>query len=330
MPYQASKQTTAGRDLRQTAPVVGPHAVTITRGKSSHCEERLRNRKQSRTLCRRPWISLRLKPQCYDARKRKAERRKALFRNRRALAGTARALGGALASRRSTTALAAATERHRSARATRLPGTRSERPPRWFERRSASQRTFTRKPTAGLPCVTRGRYPRLTVPVQRDCTRSPVMMPSGRVLPKPPESRGDEPRPAGTALAPPDGVTRPASWYVGEIRCLYLNYVTHCQVRVFDIGIRNRHGRACPGHPRLSARPKDVDARHEAGHDGLIALRTAMPSSAPVIAAMHRDRAAFAAAAPYVNIDDNHGAGSTRPHDKRGTPCRRSTTAPRT
>ena len=30
-----------------------------------------------------------------------------------------------------------------------------------------------------------------------------------------------------------------------------------------------RHGRACPGHPRLTRppRPKDVDARHEAGHD---------------------------------------------------------------
>ena len=71
-------------------------------------------------------------------------------------------------------------------------------------------------------CVTRGHYPRLKVPVQRDCTRSPVMMPSGRVLPKPPESRGDEPRPAGTALAPPDGVTRQASWYGSEIRSLYL------------------------------------------------------------------------------------------------------------
>ena len=37
------------------------------------------------------------------------------------------------------------------------------------------------------------------------------MMPSGRVLPKPPERDGDEPPPAGAALAPPDGVTRPAS-----------------------------------------------------------------------------------------------------------------------
>ena len=92
--------------------------------------------------------------------------------------------------------------------------------------------THDAKPADRLPCVTRGRYPRLAVPVQRDCTRSPVMMPSGRVLPKPPESRGDEPRPAGTALAPPDGVTRPASWYGGEIRYLVPHYVTICQEAV--------------------------------------------------------------------------------------------------
>jgi hypothetical protein len=30
-----------------------------------------------------------------------------------------------------------------------------------------------------------------------------------------------------------------------------------------------RHGRACPGHLRLrAATEKDVDARHNAGHDG--------------------------------------------------------------
>jgi hypothetical protein len=46
------------------------------------------------------------------------------------------------------------------------------------------------------------------------------MMPDGRVLPKPPESAGDEPTPAGTALAPPTGVTRPASCYGSEIRSI--------------------------------------------------------------------------------------------------------------
>jgi kynurenine formamidase len=33
-----------------------------------------------------------------------------------------------------------------------------------------------------------------------------------------------------------------------------------------------RHARACPGHPRLAATPKDVDARHKAGHDKRAAL----------------------------------------------------------
>ena len=156
--------------------------------------------------------------------KRNAERRcsttSAPSRARRGPTSSSPACGGPLASRRPTTALAAATERHRSARATRLPGTCSERAPRWFERRAHRNTLLRGSRRTGLPCVTRGRYPRLAVPVQRDCTRSPVMMPSGRVLPKPPESRGDEPRPAGTALAPPDGVTRPASWYVSEIRGL--------------------------------------------------------------------------------------------------------------
>ena len=89
--------------------------------------------------------------------------------------------------------------------------------------------THDAKPTDGLPCVTRGHYPRLAVPAQRDCTRRPVMMPAGRVLPKPPESRGDEPRPAGTALAPPAGVTRLASWYVSEIRGFVPHSGTNCQ-----------------------------------------------------------------------------------------------------
>jgi hypothetical protein len=35
----------------------------------------------------------------------------------------------------------------------------------------------------------------------------------------------------------------------------------------------SRHGRACPGHPRLAAsQEKDVDARHKAGHDGAEAI----------------------------------------------------------
>src|SRR4051812_42793459 len=30
----------------------------------------------------------------------------------------------------------------------------------------------------------------------------------------------------------------------------------------------HRHGRVCPGHPRLDYGREDVDARHKAGHDG--------------------------------------------------------------
>ncbi len=117
---------------------------------------------------------------------------------------------GALASRRSTTALAAATERHRSARATRLPRTGSERATpmvRKIARIALAARGIRRDCDNG----SRGHYPLLAVPAQRDCTRRPVMMPAGRVLPKPPERGGDEPPPAGAALAPPDAFTRPAS-----------------------------------------------------------------------------------------------------------------------
>ena len=169
-----------------------------------------------------------------------------------------RAPCGALASRRSTTALAAATERHRSARATRLPGNSSERPPRWFKRR-AHRNAFLRKADRpAFDCVTRGRYPRLTVPVQRDCTRSPVMMPSGRVLPKPPESQGDEPRPAGTALAPPDEVTRPASWYGARFVGNVPHSVTLCQGMVAASATGRRHGRmSCGGGIELKLNALD-------------------------------------------------------------------------
>jgi hypothetical protein len=41
----------------------------------------------------------------------------------------------------------------------------------------------------------------------------------------------------------------------------------------------SRHGRACPGHPRLSflARCKDVDARDERGHDGVVCVWRVLP-----------------------------------------------------
>ena len=130
--------------------------------------------------------------------------------------------------------------------------------------------THDAKPTAGLPCVTRRRYPRLAVPVQRDCTRSPVMMPSGRVLPKPPESQGDEPRPAGTALAPPDR-SHPAGVLVrGRDSILVPHRVTSCQCRCLttsDITVAVMAG-LVPAIHVFFARPRDVDARHEGLHLG--------------------------------------------------------------
>ncbi len=145
--------------------------------------------------------------------------------------------------------------------------------PRWFERSRASQR-MTREPTSGPPCVTRGRYPRLAVPVQRDCTRSPVMMPSGRVLPKPPGSRGDEPRPAGTALAPPEGVTRPASWYGGEIRRFVPHCATVCQENVARAGTTLSAHMGTPAaignrlQPRPRARPSPCARGQKFGKRG--------------------------------------------------------------
>src|SRR5882672_2635976 len=45
-----------------------------------------------------------------------------------------------------------------------------------------------------------------------------------------------------------------------------------------------RHGRACPGHPRLRLAPReDVDARHKAGHDACYAARLGAFSLSSVI-----------------------------------------------
>src|SRR6516165_8480605 len=41
-----------------------------------------------------------------------------------------------------------------------------------------------------------------------------------------------------------------------------------------------RHGRACPGHPRLDTR-RNVDARHKAGHDDEESTATWHASSSP-------------------------------------------------
>jgi hypothetical protein len=98
-------------------PVVGPVASRSCADKSRHCEERSDEAIQGRR--HRVWIASSQTLLAMTKGKRNAERRCSVTAVPH---GTARALRGALASRRSTKALAAATERHRSARATRLPG----------------------------------------------------------------------------------------------------------------------------------------------------------------------------------------------------------------
>ena len=121
------------------------------------------------------WVSLRSTQATKNKGKRNAGRRgiPRPVRKRRTGRATEDAacaalpLSGALACRRSTTALAAATERHRSAPVHALPGT-------------------------GL--VRDGRYPPPAVPVQRayePAGRSSV--PAGRFGPEPPGSGGDSP-----------------------------------------------------------------------------------------------------------------------------------------
>ncbi len=189
----------------------------VRRGKPRHCEERNLRRSNPGPAAQ----SLDCSVQTLLAMtKRKAERRKALFRNLRA------SRHGARLAARSPLGVPPRHLRQRPNATAQLeprdfPGTvRSVRPD--GSKDGAHRNAFLREAGGRLPCVTRGHYPRLAVPAQRDCTRRPVVMPVGRVLPKPPESRSDEPQPAGTALAPPARVTRPASLYVSEIRNVYL------------------------------------------------------------------------------------------------------------
>ncbi len=122
--------------------------------------------------------------------------------------GAAALQSGAPASRRSTAVLAKGT-----ARRPRL----SVRP--CFLGLGRSVRSCTAAPTGGRrPCAAPRALPapekQEPVPVQRSTSRAGHS--AGRMMPKPPGSQGDEPRPAGTALAPPTAVTRPASFTMSE------------------------------------------------------------------------------------------------------------------
>src|SRR5215467_13135594 len=82
---------------------------------------------------------------------------------------------------------------------------------------------------------------------------------------------------AGELMAFPFTVTRPAAIQASASRreARPARAITLAMrspdLSVFSAILIVRHGRACPGHPRLLCRSvyKDVDARHKAGHDGI-------------------------------------------------------------
>ena len=133
----------------------------------------------------RRWQATARKRKKKEKRKRNAGRR---IRSMTAPGRARRALKrSALACRRSTAALAAATERRRSAPVTRFLGRGHE----------------------GF-----GRYPKPACP--SPAINSQTGRNAGRAsLPGAARERGDEPPPAGTALTPPPGVTGRASFLRG-------------------------------------------------------------------------------------------------------------------
>ena len=78
---------------------------------------------------------------------------------------------------------------------------------------------------------------------------------AGRMMPKPPGSKGDEPKPAGTALAPPAVVRRPASLIRARQGELYLKWGQMSRIDVANEGT----SLVCP-----QCRIKDVRFGHHA------------------------------------------------------------------
>ena len=82
--------------------------------------------------------------------------------------------------------------------------------------------------------------------------------------------------PAGTALAPMTrcaAAPRPSHERGLSCNCNGDGCQGGCHGKSYDRlpswSPTRRHGRACPGHPRLAYGAKDVDARNKCGHDGL-------------------------------------------------------------
>jgi hypothetical protein len=148
-------------------------------------------------------------------RKKEAERRQAHSPSS-APAGAARVQRDALACRRSTTALAAANQRHSSAPATRFLGRGRGARSRWFERPCAWQRIH-----ASLAGVTRSFLSQSS-----DMSRRPVIMPAGRIRQSRPGAEVTSPHPRA-----PFPLRQPASpagvLQVSEILCIVAKTVTN-------------------------------------------------------------------------------------------------------
>src|ERR1700722_11948442 len=74
------------------------------------------------------------------------------------------------------------------------------------------------------------------------------------------------------------------------------------------VGGFHRHGRACPGHPRLAARKKDVDARHSPGMTRKDEHRSVMAGPVPAIHVF---------ATCKKDVDARHSPGMTRKDEHR-------------
>ena len=79
-------------------------------------------------------------------------------------------------------------------------------PPRFLPKGLLIPKAQLRPGFVGGGAETRRVAPANAAPSSSDAPRTPVIVPAG-MMPEPPECAGDEPTPAGTALAPPTGVT---------------------------------------------------------------------------------------------------------------------------
>ena len=136
-----------------------------------------------------------LNPGYNDERKlkREAERRQTRDPTVRAEAGAVRVQRDALACRRSTAALAAANERHRSAPAARFLGRGRSARPRWFERSCAFQRAL---PAPSCPS------PASVLADRSSCRSGALPKPPRRGVTKP--ARRNRPRSASRSVTGDD------------------------------------------------------------------------------------------------------------------------------